>query len=83
MPAILRFVPTGTAGDRRSNPPDLVRHLCSPHVSLFANVTDPALLAWYQRATVAVVPLLTGAGVKLKTVEAMWRTRPRVLDTGR
>jgi glycosyltransferase involved in cell wall biosynthesis len=37
------------------------------------------LLAWYRRATVAVVPLLTGAGVKLKTVEALWHGVPAVL----
>jgi O-antigen biosynthesis protein len=79
MPAILLRAPTARLAIVGSNPPDSVRHLCNAHVSLFANVTDPALLAWYQRAAVAVVPLLTGAGVKLKTVEAMWHGVPAVL----
>ena len=38
-----------------------------------------ATLAWYGRARVAVVPLLAGAGVKLKTVEALWHGVPVVL----
>ena len=42
-------------------------------------MSDAALLAWYRRATVAVVPLLSGAGVKLKTVEALWHGVPAVL----
>jgi glycosyltransferase involved in cell wall biosynthesis len=79
MPAILARVPSARLAIVGSNPPESVRHLCNPNVRLFANVTDAALLAWYGRATVAVVPLLTGAGVKLKTVEAMWHGVPVVL----
>jgi O-antigen biosynthesis protein len=79
LPAVLARVPAARLAIVGSNPSDSVRHLCSPHVSLFANVTDAALLAWYRQATVAVVPLLTGAGVKLKTVEAMWHGVPAVL----
>jgi glycosyltransferase involved in cell wall biosynthesis len=62
-----------------SNPSARVMQLCGPQGSLFANVTDAELLAWYRRATVAVVPLLTGAGVKLKSVEALWHGVPVVL----
>jgi glycosyltransferase involved in cell wall biosynthesis len=42
-------------------------------------VTDAALLDWYRLARVAVVPLLGGAGVKLKTVEALWHGVPAVV----
>ncbi len=79
LPAILARAPMAQFAIVGSNPPERVRELCDPHVSLFANVTDAELLAWYRRATVAVVPLLTGAGVKLKTVEALWHGVPAVL----
>jgi glycosyltransferase involved in cell wall biosynthesis len=42
-------------------------------------VTDDELLAWYRRARVAVVPLRSGAGVKLRSVEALWHGVPVVL----
>jgi glycosyltransferase involved in cell wall biosynthesis len=53
--------------------------LHGPRVSLYANVSHVELLAWYRQARVAVVPLLTGAGVKLKSVEALWHGVPAVL----
>lgn len=79
LPSILARVPAARFAIVGSNPPPSISSLCGPHVSLFANVTDSALLAWYRRATVAVVPLLAGAGVKLKTVEALWHGVPVVL----
>ncbi len=42
-------------------------------------MSEAELVAWYREATVAVVPLLAGAGVKLKTVEALWHGVPAVL----
>lgn len=61
-----------------SNPTDRVRSLAGEHVAVHANVSAEDLDAWYQRARVAVVPLLFGAGVKLKVVEAMVQGLPLV-----
>ena len=44
-----------------------------------ADVSDAELAAWYRRARVAVVPLRCGAGVKLKTVEALREGVPLVV----
>jgi glycosyltransferase involved in cell wall biosynthesis len=79
LPAIIRKVPAARLAIVGSNPSAAVSALTGPRVSLFANVTDAALHAWYRRARVAVVPLLAGAGVKLKTVEALWHGVPAVL----
>jgi glycosyltransferase involved in cell wall biosynthesis len=79
LPSIVARVPAARFAIVGSNPPASVSRLVGPHVSLFANVSDAALLAWYRRARVAVVPLLSGAGVKLKTVEALWHGVPAVL----
>jgi GT2 family glycosyltransferase/glycosyltransferase involved in cell wall biosynthesis len=79
LPLILARVPEARLAIVGSNPSVAVSVLCGPDVSLFANVSAAALNAWYRRATVAVVPLLTGAGVKLKTVEALWHGVPAVV----
>jgi glycosyltransferase involved in cell wall biosynthesis len=79
LPSIVNRVPAARLAIVGSNPSPAVVALCGPHVSLFANVTEIELLDWYERAKVAVVPLLAGAGVKLKTVEALWHGVPAVL----
>jgi GT2 family glycosyltransferase/glycosyltransferase involved in cell wall biosynthesis len=79
MPAIVARVPEARLAIVGSKPSASVSALCGPGISLFANVTDTELLAWYRRARVAVVPLLCGAGIKLKTVEALWHGVPVVL----
>lgn len=79
LPFITARIPAARLAIVGSHPSPVVEALCGPKVSLFANVTDAELLAWYGRATVAVVPLLAGAGVKLKTVEALWHGVPAVL----
>jgi GT2 family glycosyltransferase len=79
MPAVAAVVPNARLAIVGSKPSALVAALCGPNISLFANVTDTELNAWYRRARVAVVPLLSGAGVKLKTVEALWHGLPVVL----
>ena len=79
MPSILATVPAARLAIVGSKPSSAVSALCGPGISLFANVTDTELNAWYRRARVAVVPLLSGAGVKLKTVEALWHGVPAVL----
>ena len=79
LPAIVARVPSARFAIVGSNPPASIEALGGPNVSIFANVTDAELLGWYRRAAVAVVPLLSGAGVKLKTVEALWHGLPVVL----
>ncbi len=79
LPAIVARVPDAKLAIVGSNPSAAVQALRGPHVSLFADVSDIELTAWYGRARVAVVPLLTGAGVKLKTVEALWHGVPAVM----
>ena len=79
LPAIVARVPDAKLAIVGSNPSAAVRALRGQHVSVFADVSDSELTAWYGRARVAVVPLLTGAGVKLKTVEALWHGVPAVM----
>lgn len=80
--AILPLVQAHAPGARLaivgSNPTARVRALAGSAVSVHADVSDDELDRWYQRARVAVVPLLFGAGVKLKVVEAMVRGVPLV-----
>ena len=69
----------GAAGHCRLEPVRVRRSRCAvTNVTSSANVSDTELLGWYRRARVAVVPLLSGAGVKLKTVEALWHGVPAV-----
>ncbi|MSP01334.1 MAG: glycosyltransferase [Acetobacteraceae bacterium] len=79
LPSIVARVPEARLAIVGSHPSAAVQGLRGPYVSLFANVSDAELAAWYRRARVAVVPLLTGAGVKLKTVEALWHGVPAVV----
>jgi len=79
LPVILQQVPQARMAIVGSNPAETVTALAGPNVSLFANVSDGELEAWYQKARVAVVPLLGGAGVKMKTVEALWYGLPAVV----
>jgi O-antigen biosynthesis protein len=78
-PMIVAHVPAARMAIVGSNPSPAVQALRAQQVSLFENVTDDEMLAWYRRARAAVVPLLAGAGVKLKTVEALWHGVPVVL----
>lgn len=80
LPLVLMQVPAAQLAIVGSNPPPSVRALRGPRVELFADVAAAELLAWYRRARVAVVPLQTGAGVKLKSVEALWHGVPVVLS---
>jgi GT2 family glycosyltransferase len=79
LPLILTRLPDAQLAIVGSNPSPSVVALHGPRVSLYANVSHVELLAWYRQARVAVVPLLTGAGVKLKSVEALWHGVPAVL----
>lgn len=79
LPDILLQVPQSRLAIVGSNPADDVIALGGENVSLFSNVSDDELEAWYQKARVAVIPLLVGAGVKMKTVEALWHGLPAVM----
>ena len=79
LPLILDQVPAARMAIVGSHPTAEVLALASPQIAIFPNVTPDALRAWYHRARVAVVPLLTGAGVKLKSVEALWHGLPVVM----
>jgi glycosyltransferase involved in cell wall biosynthesis len=79
LPVVLLQVPQARLAIVGSNPADCVIALSGAHVSLFPNVSDDELDAWYQKARVSVVPLLNGAGVKMKTVEALWHGLPAVI----
>jgi GT2 family glycosyltransferase/glycosyltransferase involved in cell wall biosynthesis len=79
LPLVVARVPAARLAIVGSHPSAEVAALRCPNVTIFANVSDAELLAWYQRARVAAVPLLSGAGVKLKTVEALWHGVPAVV----
>lgn len=59
-----------------ANPPDEIRALADPNVVFEGHVEDLARL--YDEVRVAVAPTRYGAGVKLKTVEAMQHGLPVV-----
>ncbi|MGE0225441.1 MAG: glycosyltransferase [Acetobacteraceae bacterium] len=61
-----------------SDPTPHVRALAGDAVTIHPNVSDEELADWYDTARVAVVPLLCGAGVKLKVVEALRNGVPLV-----
>ena len=61
-----------------SNPSPDVLALTRSGVEVRGNVTDLELTAAYREARVAICPLRSGAGVKLKVVEAMHNCVPVV-----
>ena len=79
MPAIRARCPEARLTIAGSDPVPEVVALRGPSVELAANIGDAALDRLYRSARVAVVPLLAGAGVKRKTVEALWHGLPAVL----
>lgn len=78
LPLVLARNPAARLAIVGSNPTTRVRALAGPAVSVHADVSDAELADWYARARVAAVPLLFGAGVKLKVVEAMVAGLPLV-----
>ena len=61
-----------------SNPPASVAKFQSEHIILEGFVTDERLEALYRQCRICVVPLRYGAGVKGKTIEAMYHGIPIV-----
>ena len=78
LPSIVEQVPDARLAIVGSNPTERVRALAGERVEVHANVSDDELDLWYGQARVVAVPLLFGAGVKLKVVEAMARGVPVV-----
>lgn len=71
--AALRIVGSGAA-------PDLIEQAAASRAVTLAGFV-PDLADEYARAWVAIIPLLQGAGVKFKTVEALWHGVPTVTTT--
>jgi glycosyltransferase involved in cell wall biosynthesis len=69
-----RLTVVGTGGEK---------HLADLEQQGMLEITGavPDLLPWYQRSQVAVVPLLSGGGTRLKILEAMALQRPVVSTT--
>ena len=61
-----------------SNPTDEVKALASADVIVTGYVTDEQLSEYYSKVRIAVIPLNFGAGVKGKTVEAVYNKVPVV-----
>lgn len=61
-----------------SNPPEVIQKLQSNQIKLEGFVSDDKLLSFYQNCKVCVIPLRYGAGVKGKTIEAMYNGIPIV-----
>ncbi len=78
MPLIWRDHPGARLTLVGSNPSLEVLALMQPGVEVRGNVTDLELAAAYREARVAICPLRSGAGVKLKVVEAMHNAVPVV-----
>ena len=77
-PLVAIRVPEATLMLVGSNPTARVRRLARADVIVTGPVSEEALYRRYAAARVAVVPLRSGAGVKLKTVEAMVEGTPVV-----
>ena len=78
LPLILQHVPDARLTIAGSHPTRRVQALAGAHVTVTGAISEAELIRHYQSARVAVVPLLTGAGVKLKVVEALAEGLPLV-----
>jgi GT2 family glycosyltransferase len=71
MPFLLSDMPDLHLSVAGSNPPDSILSLASRNVSILGRVTDERLAELYREASIAIVPLRYGAGVKGKLIEAL------------
>jgi polysaccharide biosynthesis protein PslH len=69
LPQLLRQFPDTTLFVVGANPPKRLRELASPHVIVTGFIDDPT--PYFEKASLGIVPLLQGAGVKLKTLEML------------
>ena len=61
-----------------SNPPEEIQGLSSEHVVIEGYVSDETLKRMYEECRVCIIPLRYGAGVKGKTIEALYHKIPIV-----
>ncbi len=61
-----------------SNPTEKIRSLASDSIVVTGFVSDEVLQTYYQQCRVCVIPLRFGAGVKGKTIEAIYNKIPIV-----
>jgi Predicted glycosyltransferases len=78
LPLVHRAVPELVFKVIGSNPPPEIRCLASDRVQILGFVTDEQLKQHYQTSRLVVIPLRFGAGVKGKTLEAMYHGLPIV-----
>ena len=64
-----------------SNPTEKIKELSSSDVVVTGYVSEATLEDYYQNARVCIIPLRYGAGVKGKTIEAMYHQIP-IVSTG-
>jgi O-antigen biosynthesis protein len=69
LPYVLEDMPWFRLRVTGGNPPARIRRLSGPHVELLGHVRD--LRAVYASARAAIIPLRFGAGVKIKSLEAI------------
>lgn len=78
LPLVHPAVPNLTFKVIGSNPPPEIRCLASNRIQILGFVTDEQLKQHYQASRLVVIPLRFGAGVKGKTLEAMYYGLPIV-----
>lgn len=81
MPIVRQSVPEATLVIAGAYPTEEVASLSNDYVEVVGWLCDSALQALYNCSRVAVVPLLVGAGVKLKVVESLHEGVPLVTTT--
>lgn len=77
-PDILQEIPDCKFIIAGSNPTDKIKALASDSIIVTGFVSDEVLQNYYQQCRVCVIPLRFGAGVKGKTIEAIYNKIPIV-----
>lgn len=78
MPRILEKMPDIRLNIVGSNPPESVKRYASEHINIKGFISDEELQQLYDQSRLCVIPLRYGAGVKGKTIEAMYSCIPIV-----
>src|SRR5204862_2652020 len=71
FPRVLAARPNARLAIVGSNPPEALRALAGSAIEITGYVNDQALMQYYDKSRVAMVPLRFGAGVKGKVAEAI------------
>jgi glycosyltransferase involved in cell wall biosynthesis/GT2 family glycosyltransferase len=81
FPKVLEKIPDVVFHVIGADPPEQVQELASDNVRIVGHVSEEELDEFYRRIRMIVVPLRFGAGVKGKTVEALYKGIPLVSTT--